>query len=197
VSAALTVASGHRIDELAVARRGSSATLAWIESWYDSSGNYHSQVKAADIGAHLRIRAISPANRLASGLSFAADPAGDQGLAWESCTTGASCTVGTAVRGAQARFGVSTTLGAIDAAQTPAIAVGSSGRVLVGWVHGGQPVAALGSAGSRRFGALTVLSASTFALDLTVGFGPGRNALAAWTQGTLSPSVVGASYHAP
>ena len=197
VSTALTVASGHRIDELAVARRGTSATLAWIESWYDSSGNYHSQVKAADVGAHPRIRALSPANRLASGLSFAADPAGDQGLSWESCTTGASCTVATAVRGAKARFGASATLGAIDAAQTPAIAVGSSGRVLVGWVQGGQPMAAIGSAGSRRFGTPTVLSASTFAFDLTVGFGPGRDALAAWTQGTLNPSVVGASYHAP
>jgi hypothetical protein len=38
------------------------------------------------------------------------------------------------------------------------------------------------------------LSSTTFALDLTVGFGPGRQALAAWTQGTLNPSVVGAAY---
>jgi hypothetical protein len=197
VSTALTVAAGHRIDELAVARRGASATLAWIESWYDGAGNYHSQVKVTDVGTHPRIRAVSPANRLASGLSFAADAAGDQGLSWESCTTGAGCTVGAAVRGAKARFGAGTTLGAIDAAQTPAVAVGTGGRALIGWIEGGQPVAAIGSAATRRFGTPTILSASTFALDLTVGFGPGRDALAAWTQGTLSPSVVGASYHAP
>jgi hypothetical protein len=197
VRTAVTVASGHRIDELAVARRGASATLAWIESWYDSSGTYHAQVKAADLAAQPLIRAISPGNRLASGLSFAADAAGDQGLAWESCTTQASCTVGAAARGVHSTFGTSATLGATDAAQTPAVAVGTSGRVLIGWVRGGQPVAAAGSAGSRRFGVPVVLSASTFAFDVTIGFGPGRDALAAWTQGTLNPSVVGAAFHAP
>jgi hypothetical protein len=197
VRTVLTIASGHRIDELAVARRGASATLAWIESWYDSSGNYHSQVRAADIAAKPLIRAISPADRLASGLTLAADAAGDQGLSWESCTAGAGCTVGATLRGANATFGAGSSLGAIDAAQTPALAIGSNGRVLVGWVRGGQPVAAIGSVSRRRFGGPTVLSASTFALDLTVGFGPGREALAAWNQGTLSPSVIGASYHAP
>jgi hypothetical protein len=197
VSTVVTAASGHRIDELAVARRGSSATLAWIESWYDRSGNYHSQVKAADISPSPGIRTLSPANRLASGLALAADSAGDQGLSWESCTTDASCTVGVAVRGAQVRFSASSTLGAIDASQSPAIAVGPRGQVLVGWVRDGHPVAAVGSASSRRFGLPRVLSASTYALDLTVGFGPGRDALAAWTQGTLNPSVVGAAYRAP
>ncbi len=88
-------------------------------------------------------------------------------------------------------------LGSIDASQTPAVAVGPRGQVVVGWVRAGHPVAAVGSASSGRFGAAHVLSASTFALDLTVAFGPGHDALVAWTQGTLNPSVVAADYRAP
>jgi hypothetical protein len=68
--------------------------------------------------------------------------------------------------------------------------------VSVGWVRGGHPVAAVGAASSGRFGSARVLSASTFALDLTVAFGPRREALVAWTQGTLNPSVVAAAYRA-
>jgi hypothetical protein len=85
-------------------------------------------------------------------------------------------------------------LGALDPSETPATAVGPQGRTLVGWVRGGQPMAAVGAAGSGRFGAARALSATLFAYDLTVAFGPGRDALAAWSQGTLNPSVVGAAY---
>jgi hypothetical protein len=54
-------------------------------------------------------------------------------------------------------------------------------------------VVATASAPGRPFGAPSTLSSTTFALDLTVGFGSGGQALAAWTQGTLNPSVVGAA----
>jgi hypothetical protein len=192
---AVTVRAGHRIDELSVAaRHGGGATAAWIESWYDARGGYHSRVRAMDITPHAVVRDISPANRLASGLSFAGDVDGDQAAAWESCTAQASCQTQVARRPAKGQYRALRTLGAIDASQEPALAVGSHGQVLVGWVRGGKPVAATAASTGRSFGAPATLSSTTFALDLTVGFGPGRQALAAWTQGTLNPSVVGAAY---
>jgi hypothetical protein len=192
---AVTVRAGHRIDELGVAaRHGGGATAAWVESWYDARGGYHSRVRAMDIMPHAIVRDISPANRLASGLSFTGDVDGDQALAWESCTAQASCQTQVAGRSATGQYGAPRTLGAIDASQEPALAVGSRGQILVGWVRGGKPVAATAAGAGRRFGAPVTLSSTTFALDLTVGFGPGRQALAAWTQGTLNPSVVGAAY---
>ena len=69
--------------------------------------------------------------------------------------------------------------------------------MVVGWVRNGQPVAAVGSTTGGRFSAARVLSTTAYALDLTVAFGPRRDALAAWTQGTLTPSVVAAGYQAP
>ncbi len=94
VKTAVTVAAGHRIDELGVAARNGGATAAWIESWYDKSGAFHSRVRAIDIAPHAMVRDLSPVNRLASGLSFAGDVAGDQEVAWESCTAQAACQTG-------------------------------------------------------------------------------------------------------
>lgn len=185
---ALTVPAGHRVDELGVARRGHGATLAWIESWFDKRGNYDSRVEAADLAAGASTRALSPDSRLASGLSVASDAAGDEAVAWESCTTATACTVQAAGRPAKGTFGPARTLGAIDADETPSLAMAPSGKVFVAWVRGGHPVASVG------FGAPTVLSASTFATDPAVVAGPGGRALEAWTQGTLNPSVVAAAY---
>jgi hypothetical protein len=189
------VRAGHRIDELGVAaRHGGGATAAWVESWFDTKGGYHSRVRAMDIAPHAAVRDISPADRLASGLSVAGDVDGDQAIAWESCTAQGACQTQVAGRPAKGRYGSPRTLGTIDPSQEPAAAVGSHGQVLVGWVRGGHPVAATAAGVARRFGAPVTLSSTTFALDLTVGYGPGRQGLAAWTQGTLNPSVVGAAY---
>jgi hypothetical protein len=185
---ALTVPAGHRIDELAVARRGTGSTLAWIESWYDKKGTYHSRVEAADLAAKPQTRGLSPDGRLASGLTVDSDAAGDQGVAWESCTLQSSCTVQAAGRPAKGSFGSAKTLGAIDASQTPDLTISPQGQVIVGWVRGGHPVASAG------FGSPTVLSSTTFADNPAVAFGPKHQALAAWTQGTLNPSVVAATY---
>ncbi len=192
----LAVAAGHRIDELGVARHGSGATAAWVESWYDAHG-YHSQVREADFGSHPTARSLSSANGQASGISFAADAAGAQAVAWETCTGAGTCSVHVATRGAKGQFGFPVALGAIDATQTPSVAVGPGGQVVVGWVRNGNPVAAVGSAGGGRFGPVQVLSPTVYALDLTVAFGPRRDALVVWTQGTLNPSVVATDYHAP
>jgi hypothetical protein len=193
----LTVPAGHRIDELDVARRGSSATAAWVESWYDAHGNYHSQVRASDFGSHPSARSLSAVNGQASGISFAANAAGAQAAAWETCNGSGACSVRVTTRGAKGGFGFPVALGAIDATETPSVAVGTGGQVVVGWVRNGQPVAAVGSAARGRFGAARVLSPTAYALDLTVAFGPRREALAAWTQGTLDPSVVAAGYQVP
>jgi hypothetical protein len=187
---AVTVPAGHRIDELAVVRRGNGATLVWIESWFDKHGAYHSRVEAADLAKQPRIRALSPDNRLASGLTVDDDAGGDQGAAWESCTSSDSCTVQAAGRPAQGTFGSARTLGAIDAYQTPTLTVSPKGQALVGWVRGGHPVASVG------FGSPAVLSSTIFATDETVAYGPKNEALAAWTQGTLNPSVVAAAFRA-
>jgi hypothetical protein len=191
VLSAVTIPAGHRIDELGLAARGGGATAAWIESWYDKHAIYHSQVRAMDIAPHAAPRTLSAANRLASGLTFGGDVAGDQALGWESCTGDAACSAQVAVRAARALFGSTRTLGSADPSQAPALAVGPQGQVAVGWVRGGQPVASTSGAHGRGLGGPVTLSPTTFALDMTVGFGPGAQALAAWTQGTLNPSVVG------
>jgi hypothetical protein len=193
VKTAVTVRAGHRIDELAVAARHGGATAAWVESWSEKSGAVHSVVRAMDIVPHAMVRNLSPANRLASGLSLAGDVAGDQAVAWRSCADQGACQTQVDGRGAHGSFGPARTIGAIDASQEPAVAVGARGQALVGWVRGGHPVVAAASGAGRRFGAPVTLSATTFALDLTVGVGAQGAGLAAWTQGTLNPSVVGAA----
>jgi hypothetical protein len=194
VKTAVTVPAGHRIDELAVAARHGGATAAWVESWSDKNNAYHSVVRAMDIAPHATVRNLSPANRLASGLSFAGDVAGEQEIAWASCTFQAACQTQADGRGAKGAFGALRTLGSIDASEEPAAAVGPRGHALVGWVRGGRPVAASTASAGGRFGGTSNLSSTTFALDLTVAFGSGGAGLAAWTQGTLNPSVVGAAY---
>jgi hypothetical protein len=187
---AVSASAGHRIDELAVARRGNGATLTWIESWFDKKGAYHSRVEAANLVNHPSARALSPDNRLASGLTVDDDAAGDQGAAWESCTSSDACTVQAAGRPANGTFGSARTLGAIDADQSPSLTVSPKGQAVIGWVRGGHPVASVG------FGSPSVLSSTMFATDETVAFGPNHEALAAWTQGTLNPSVVAAAFRA-
>jgi hypothetical protein len=194
---ALTVASGHRIDEVGVARSKGGETVAWIESWFDRGGTYHAEVKTLDIGPHAAVHTVSPGGRVASGLTLDGDAAGDQSISWASCTVAGACTAQVAVRGAGGQFGPSRTLGALDPSETPASSVGPNGQVVAGWISAGRPVASVEAAPGRGFGAPTPLSSTTFALDIAVGFGPKRRALAAWTQGTLNPSVVGAAYTGP
>jgi hypothetical protein len=193
--ALVTLPATRRIDELAVAARGSIPTLAWIQSWFDNHGDYHAQAEAADIGPRPQVRALSPAGQVASGLALAGDANGDQAVAWKICASDGTCTLHVSARGAKAVFGQPVSLGSIDPSQTPSLSVGPDGEALVGWVRLGHPVAAVSRPASTRFGPTLVLSATTYALDLAVSFGPRHEGLAAWTQGTLAPSVVGAAYH--
>ena len=192
--ALVTLPSTRRIDELAVAARGSMPTLAWIQSWFDSRGDYHAQADAADISSRPRVRALSPAGQVASGLAFAGDANGDQAVAWKICQSDGSCTLQVSARGATGIFSQPVSLGSIDPSQTPSLSVSPNGKALVGWVRLGHPVAAVSQPASTRFGPTQVLSPTIYALDLVVAFGPKREGLAAWTQGTLAPSVVAAAY---
>jgi hypothetical protein len=188
---ALTVAAGHQIDELALGRGRSSATAAWIESWYDTAGMPHSEAAVADLVRHIRIRAWAIDGELASGLSLATDPGGAQVLAWKACDLPGSCGVEAVTKDSGGRFGAPVGLGPIDASQAPAVAVSHRGVALVGWIDHGHVLAAARGRRARQFLPPRVVSGTGFAADLTVGFGTGATAIAAWTQGTFAQSVMG------
>jgi hypothetical protein len=195
VQSLVTVPPTHRLDELQVVRHRSGATAVWVESWYDRRGKFHSEVRAANISPHPGIRKLSAPGQPAAGISIAADAAGDQGVTWKSCRANGSCIAYAAVRGARASFSSGRTFGQLDASDDPALAIGPQGQAIVAWVRSGRPMAAVGSARNRRFGAARSLSnTAQFAAELTLAYGPRRQALAAWSQGTLNPSVVGAAY---
>jgi hypothetical protein len=189
----LRAPAGHRIDELVVAGRGREATAAWIDESFDRHGTDHTQVRAADFAARPSVRGFPAGDGIAAGLSLASDPAGAQALAYKTCRTDGGCTVRVTTRSPTSPFRAVVALGPIDAAQTPALSVSPRGRVIVGWIQGGHPVAAAGSAANGRFAAARSLSPTVYAYDVTVADGV-RGAIAAWTQGTLNPSVVAAAY---
>jgi hypothetical protein len=91
-----------------------------------------------------------------------------------------------------AGFGAVHTLGAVEADEPPALAIGPRGQILTGWIRGGQPFAAAQATPRRGLGPVAKLSSTLFASDMTVAVGPHGQSLAAWSQGTLNPSVVGA-----
>ena len=194
--AAITVPTGHRIDELGLAPGPFFPTVAWIESWFDSRGLYHSQAAAADLTRVERARRLSPAGELASGLAFAADDRGDQVVSWKACESAGDCTLRAALRAARGHFSFQR-LPAIDASQTPSVAVSPTGEALLGWVSQGHVLAAEARPGASRLGPARIVSPTGFAANLSLSFGPARQALAVWAQGTLAQSVIGAVYSAP
>ncbi len=242
--AAIVVPNGHQVDELAVVRGRSQPTVAWIESWFDSRGGYHSQPVAEDLAPSGRAHSFPVGADSASGLTLAADTRGDQVMSWEQCNSAGACSVMAASRPAGGRFGVAQQLGAIDPSQSPVATISPAGQELVGWIRLGQvlvasrPPAPAGSppagsaaapagsppagsaaapaasppAGSAaapagtsparspsapaRFGAARVISHTSLASDLALAFGPAGEALAAWTQGTIAPTVDAAVYRA-
>ncbi len=187
----LRAPAGHRIDELVVAGRATRATAAWIDESFDRRGADRTQVRAADFAAHPGVRDFPAGDGIAAGLSLAADPAGGQALVYKTCRVDGGCTVRVTTRSPASAFRAVTALGPIDPAQTPALSVAPRGRVIVGWIAGGHPVAAVGSLANGRFGAARNLSPTVYAYDMSVADGA-RGAIAAWTQGTLNPSIVAA-----
>jgi hypothetical protein len=190
---AVKVGAGHQIDELAIGRGSSQGTAAWIESWNDSTGRLHSAVFVADLGRRVHARSFEIPGLLASGLSFATDPSGAQALAWKVCDLPGSCRVETAVKDGGGRFGAPFSPGRIDAAATPSAAVSPKGVDVVGWIDGGRVLAAARARRARRFAPTRVVSGTSSAMDLTLGFGP-SGALAAWSEGTFTETVMGAVF---
>jgi hypothetical protein len=188
----VTAPAGHTIDELDLAAASRAPTAAWIDSWYDSGGNYRSQAVVADLAGRVRARTFSIPGQVAAGVTLAANVRGEQVVAWKTCDVFASCSVRAASRGAGGRFGTPQRLGTIDASQAPAAAVAPDGKALVGWISGGHVLFAGRPSAGGRFGSPTTVSSTTQGYDLTVAFGPASHALAAWTEGTLAPRVVGA-----
>jgi hypothetical protein len=191
---AITVSAGHRIDELAVVRGSAVPTVAWIESWFDSAGLYHSQAVIADLNRNIRLRPLSPTSELASGLAFAADARGDQALSWKACTSTGACVLRATLRPAHGRFTRLQQLGSVDASQTPAVAIAPTGEALLGWINQGHVLVAQAHPRARGFGSPQTVSATNFGADLALAFGPAREALAVWTQGTLAQSVTGSVF---
>jgi hypothetical protein len=189
---ALTVPANHQIDELALAQGAALPTFAWIESWFDRRGDYHSQVKVADLAGKLRPQAVSSDGELAAGLAFAADTRGDQALTWKACTDGGSCATRAVLRRAKGRFGSVQGPGPIDAAENPVAAVTAGGRAVIGWISSGHVFAA--SSRAVRLSGPTMVASTSFAADLTITPSPAGGALAVWTQGTLAQSLIGSDF---
>lgn len=187
--------AGHELDELALAPRGAGFSVAWIESWFDQLGAYHSEPVVADVSRSVNARPMPVAGEAASGLTLAG-AAGAQVLAFRACDRTGACRVWASYRSPGGRFSAPVRLGAVDPGQPPAAAVGPDGTAVVGWISGGQVFAVTRAPGAGPFSRLHRLSPTHYAADLTLASGPGGGAgpqaVAAWTQGTLGPSVVAA-----
>lgn len=196
-STIVTVPAGHEVQELALASGPGVPTVAWIESWFDRHGGYHAEPVAVDLSRRRQTHPFPDGAEVADGLSIAGDPRGDQVIAWQECTSAGSCSVRAALRAAGSRYGAPVRLGAIDATEAPVATISTSGEALVGWIAGGQVHVAEHRGSGSRFGAARIFPDGGLASDLALSFGPGREAIAAWTQGIAAPQVVEALYRAP
>jgi hypothetical protein len=193
----ITVPIGHAIEELAVAAHGSVPTVAWIESWFDGAGQFHSQAYAADLTARPAARRLSPPGELASGLVAASSPAGAQVIAFRACNVAGTCELRALARGMSNSLSAAGRISSVDGDERPAVAESSAGQALVGWIDQGHVRAVSAAPDARHFGATQTISDTAFGADLTLAFAPsGAEALAVWTQGTLAESVLGAVYRA-
>jgi hypothetical protein len=177
--------SGHSFGELGLAPDGRSVTVALTDGWFDAAGAYHSVVRVDG-------RTFAVPGQTASGLRLAGSGDGTQVLAFKSCNRAGSCWVRVAYRRAGGAFSAPAQASAIDPSQEPAATVTAGGTAVVGWVVAGRVYAISRPRGARGFSAPHRLSPTDYASALTLAGGPGSEAVAVWTQGTVNPSVVGA-----
>jgi hypothetical protein len=189
----LSSPAGTQLDEVTLAPRGEFATAAWVESWFDRFGVYHAEPVVADLAGRVRPRPFAVPGQAVSGLALAGGPDA-QVLAWRGCGRSGACEVWASCRPRGGRFSAPVRLGAVDPGQPPAVTVTADGTAVVGWIDGGQVFAATRAAEGRGFGPPRRLGGTRSAADLTLVAGPfgGPPAVAAWTQGTRAPSLVGA-----
>lgn len=185
---AAAVGSANSIDQLALAPANRGATVAWVQSSFSASGAFQSVVMAHDLRRRAVVE-ISPSDVLASDLAFAGDAAGDQVIAWDACSGTGTCSVQASVRPAGGGFGPVQTLGPSDPIEAPAAAISSHGKALVGWIRRGDVLIAARRLRARRFGPVRTVAAAGDDHGVAVGFAPGGGAVAAWTQGSVDPSL--------
>jgi hypothetical protein len=185
---------GHQVDELGLVPSAAGGTAAWVESWYDPAGAYHSLLAASDVSRRAHVRSFPVVGQAAAGLALAADARGDQLLAYKSCDAAGSCTLWALSRRARGTLGAPQRLGTIDASQSPAVAVGPGGQGVIGWVRNGHVLAVSHRAAGARFGGPRTVSSASDDADLTIAFASNRQAIGVWTQGTVAPSVMAALF---
>jgi hypothetical protein len=189
----MRVPPGHQIDELALAPGRASATAAFVESWFDRSGGFHSQAVVADLGSR-PARSLPSGGQLASDVQIAGNRRGDQVVAWKACDTTPDCSVWAALRQGGGRFGRAIQLGPTDADQDPVVAISPSGLAIVSWIGSGRVVAAWGSVSGGRLTGPRMLSSTGDESAPALGFSPTGQALAVWVQGTVAPQLMGALF---
>jgi hypothetical protein len=191
---AFSVPAGHQLEEVALAPGRGTATAGWVESWFGSDRSYHSQAVVTDLAGRARGRAFPINGTVASGVTAAGDGSGENVVAWKACDRAAVCAVWAVFRRSGGRLSSPARLGSIDASQVPVAAIGARGRAVVGWVAGGHVLAAARGPSSHGFSAPQTVRTSSFAHDLTMAIAADGSIVAAWTEGTLHPSVVGAFF---
>jgi hypothetical protein len=193
----VTVPPGHSVDEVALAAGSVAPTVAWVESWFDGGGGFHSRVETARAVRGAHGAPVSPSGQRASQLSLATGPTGRQVIAWEGCDSlGVCVTAAAARRRSTTPFGRVQRLGGADGGEGTAAAVSPTGLALVGWIDGGNVLVAGRGEHANRFARAHAISRTGLDSDLALAFGPRGGALAAWTQGTLAPSVFARAYGA-
>lgn len=183
-------ATGTVIGPLALAPNPSSPVLGWTEDATDGSGDNSSAAVLANVGAPpLRTRTFAISGEVASGLTGAANGTGDELFAWESCDTVPVCHVLAVSRPPRGRFGTARTLGTIDAATEPAVAVGDHGAAVIAWVTGGRIYVSRRGSSSRHFSAPVRLAGPGPVTGLHVIAGPSGRMLAVWVAGTYRTTI--------
>ena len=187
----LTAAPAHQFDDLSLAPGGAGATAAWTYSWFDELGAYHSEAFVADLAHPLRPRVLSAGGQTASGLALAG-ARGVEVLAFRACDSSGACSAYASFRASHGGFGRPSRLGPIDPSQEPGATVGGDGTAVVGWIEGGRVLAVTRPSRARSFSAARRLSPTVYASELILA-PAGTGAVAAWTEGTVSPSLVAAT----
>ncbi len=187
--AAQTFPAGTAIGPLALAAAPSAPTLGWTQDATDGTGSDSSTVVLAAVGQTLRTRTFSGPGQYQSGLSAAADAAGDELFAWESCDQTPECQVVAVGRPSGGRFGTTRTLGTIDAGAEPAVAIGPHGGAAIAWVQGGRIYVTRRGSGTQRFSKPQRLAGPGPVSGLRLAAGPGGRLLAVWVAGTTRTTV--------
>ncbi len=178
----VTLASGHSSSELQLIHGSGGSTAAWVEDYFDSTGTYQSEVVATGLSGAPRPRIFTAPGLSVGGLAAASDAAGDEMLTWKACDAQPVCSVKAVSRGAGGRFATPVTLGPIDPAADPAVALTRNGAAVVGWVNRGRVTVAVRTSAGRAFAGPTRLAGSADAAGLTLAAGTDGRIVAAWSE---------------